>query len=404
MTRRTGRRLGLVVLAAVTMALAARAAGPASPGAPRPLSPQELKRVTDLARTVLGPDAAASEKAIDDLKALGDAARPRLAGALRELLTRDKAALDRAFRRVGDAAQAKALEDELAAVRKAALENLAQLDKGERMKAAHDYHDKLKPMQELFNQLCEVREAVASAMARRARVLAVWQEVAPAGDNRFTPAQEEKLKAAAEDVLGMAVEAARAVPAMAEGPEPAEAAPRHLWFYRACRRIEAHNRTLAPLLAVEEVEHVRVLNAYRESLGLLPLEVDARLLQSARRHSKEMADLGYFAHESPTPAEKTHAQRMKNAGYDRGYSENIADGTGTGSGVFWMWFDSPPHHQNMVHAASTGFGVGKWGSKWTQNFGLGKRLMLMAEEERARQVVRGEVVPPDGAPASRGAR
>jgi hypothetical protein len=136
----------------------------------------------------------------------------------------------------------------------------------------------------------------------------------------------------------------------------------------------------------------------------MPLEVDTRILQSARRHSKEMADKGYFAHESPTPSEKTHALRMKNAGYAGGYSENIADGTGSGSGAFWMWFDSPPHHKNMVHAGSTGMGVGKWGSKWTQNFGTGKRLMLLSQDERARAVVLGTLVPPQGSPAAPPAR
>jgi uncharacterized protein YkwD len=149
-----------------------------------------------------------------------------------------------------------------------------------------------------------------------------------------------------------------------------------------------------------EFENLVYLNAYRESLGIMPLEADPRLLQSARRHSKEMVDKGYFAHESPTPSEKTHIDRMRNAGYDKGYSENIASGASSGKAAFLMWFDSPPHHKNMVNAGSSAFGIGQWGPDWTQNFGTSPRLMFLDPAERAKQApVKGEILPPQGGKA-----
>jgi hypothetical protein len=62
-----------------------------------------------------------------------------------------------------------------------------------------------------------------------------------------------------------------------------------------------------------------------------------------------------------------------------------------------MWFDSPPHHQNMVGAGSSAFGVGQWGSIWTQNFGSSPRLMFLNPAARDKQApVKGEIVPPQG--------
>lgn len=392
---------GLLVCVAGAMAEEAPAPPVPAAGQAKTLTPQEQQRAAALAKTIVGADGPAALQAVKDLRAMGDVVKPRLAAAVRERLTRDKALIDAGARRIGDAAKAKAMQDELVALRKSAVANIAKLAKDDTMRIAHENYEKLRQMQTVLNEAWMVREAMASVMVRRAELLAVWQEIAPANDAKFGPANEEALRAAAEAAIGLTVEQVRRVPEFGKDKEPADPAVWNLWFYRTCRQTEAYNRTLANLMSPEEMECVTLLNAYRESLGTLPLEVDARLLQSARRHSKEMADLGYFAHESPTASEKTHTQRMKNAGYTSGYSENIADGASGGKDVFDMWFDSPPHHQNMVHAGSTAIGVGKYGSKWTQNFGTGKRLMVMEEAERAKAAVLGTVLPPSGSAATR---
>lgn len=387
----------MIILIALAAAPARGAEAPPAPA--KGLTSKEYQRAVALAKAALGPDAAAAMQAVKDLQAMGDGARPRLVGVVGERLLRDKTAMLGAVRRLGDAAQAKALQDEIAALRKSAVANIAKLAKDETLKIAHDNYDKLSRMLTVLNEAMALREAIAPVMARRADLLAVWKDICPAGDTRFSAENEAKLAASAEQALGMTVEAVRAVPEFGgKEKEPADQVQWQLWFYRACRRIEAYNRTLEPAADPAEYENITMLNTYRESLGVMPLEADARLLQSARRHSKEMADLGYFAHESPTKSEKTHTQRMKNAGYASGYSENIAEGSPSGSGVFWMWFDSPPHHKNMVHAASTAMGAGRWNSKWTQNFGTGKRLMLLPEAERAKATVQGTILPPQTAP------
>ena len=392
-----GLMIVLIALAAVP-AWGAEAA----PAASKALSSQDYQRAVALAKAALGPDPAAAMQAIKNLQAIGDGARPRLIAVVGERLLRDKTAILGGVRRLGDAAQAKALQDEITALRKSAVANIAKLAKDETLKIAHDNYDKLTRMLTVLNEAMALREAIASGMARRMDLLAIWKDICPASDTRFSPDNEAKLMASAEQALGMTVDAVLAVPEFGgKENEPSDPAQWQLWFYRACRRIEAYNRALQPLADPAEYENITMLNTYREGLGIMPLEADARLLQSARRHSKEMADLGYFAHESPTKSEKTHTQRMKNAGYAAGYSENIADGSPSGSGVFLQWFESPPHHKNMVHAGSTAMGAGRWNSKWTQNFGTGKRLMLLPEEERAKAAVQGTILQPQTAPSVR---
>jgi uncharacterized protein YkwD len=145
----------------------------------------------------------------------------------------------------------------------------------------------------------------------------------------------------------------------------------------------------------EEIKNLNLVNQYREAIGLLPYEADPRLVQAARRHSKEMVDLKYFSHESPTESEKDFGKRSLNAGYRGGSGENIAFGGGGGEKTFWMWFDSPGHHVNMA-GNSNALGVGRWHDHFTQNFGAAPRVMLMSEEDRAKLKVEGTVLGMDG--------
>ena len=122
--------------------------------------------------------------------------------------------------------------------------------------------------------------------------------------------------------------------------------------------------------------------------------VQERLIQSARRHSKEMVDKNYFSHTSPTPGKETFSQRTANAGYDQGSAENIAAGSASGRDTFWQWFDSPGHHVNMTRPSGVALGVGRWSTTWTQNMGAGVRLMLMTDAERAQIKVKGDILKP----------
>jgi uncharacterized protein YkwD len=158
--------------------------------------------------------------------------------------------------------------------------------------------------------------------------------------------------------------------------------------------VEGYNATFQPLLDKEEMANVRATNAYREALGVLPVELDARLIQAARRHSKEMSDLNYFSHHSPNQAEFDFPKRYRSAGYMQLGSENIARGVTSGDFMFKVWFESPAHHVNMVRPENTSIGVGRWKAYWTADFGIGARMEWATELERKGVIVKGQILAP----------
>jgi uncharacterized protein YkwD len=362
---------------------------------------QQAAALAKLRKTALGADAAAAEAALAELKSLGEPARETLVGVLRQMLIKDKAAVLKASAAVsakGAGEKFDAAREQIDATREAALANIAKLRDGEPVKRARRHHDDLVKLLADVNAGCAAREAIVRLMDRRPALLESYREVAPKGDAAFDNAKEAKLLAAAEKALGMSIdEAAAAVPSLAQrATPPDDPVLRHLWFYRACREIEAYNATLRPDLGKGEWANLVLVNRYREALGVLPYELDARLVQSARRHSREMNDEQYFSHQSPTPGLRTYMDRMRAAGYtDGAYSENIAAGPPDAEQTFWGWFDSPSHHKIMVHAGSTQIGIGQWDRLWTQHMGRGPRLMLRPPEERAKaMVIAGDVLKP----------
>jgi hypothetical protein len=366
-----------------------------------PLTRAQRRELSELRKVALGSDEARAREAFEQLKAMGKPAQGSLFAVARELLNRGRSAVITANRRLPDPEKVRVLEAELDDLRAAARETIRRLDKGEKMREAKENYARLTEIREGLAQVYAMRLAVVEAMARRDELLAIYRAYAPASDRLFPEEGEAALVGQAEQAVGMTVEEVRALPEFDGGKGPAGNDARHLWFYRACRRIEAYNAWLEPRCHPAEWENIRLVNEYRESLGIWPYEVDARLLQSARRHSKEMVDLDFFSHTSPTAENKSHTQRMKNTGYGKPYSENIAWGHSSGRSVFWAWFESPPHHQNMVDPGNVHLGVGKWRTKWTQNMGREKRLMLRPEADRAKAAVKGEVLPPEGMAAAR---
>jgi uncharacterized protein YkwD len=159
------------------------------------------------------------------------------------------------------------------------------------------------------------------------------------------------------------------------GVAPRNGLPRAVWLYKAARAIEAYNLAAKSEMSAEEYDILVRVNEYREAIGLLPLEWDSRLVDSARAHSQWMADTRQFSHDSDLPGLKTHAQRMSKAGYRwTSAGENIAFGTGelnNSEAMFKGWFESPGHHRTMV-GDYTHLGVGHVDVYWTQNFGAGE--------------------------------
>jgi uncharacterized protein YkwD len=167
----------------------------------------------------------------------------------------------------------------------------------------------------------------------------------------------------------------------ADDPEPGDEVP-----------ATAHCASVAdwdPMWTQFEDEVLRLTNAARArgatcgdrgSFGpASPLIMNPSLRCSARLHSADMGEAGYFAHNSRDGT--TPFARMTAAGYTGApFGENIARGQQSPEQVVNGWMNSPGHCVNIMQASSTELGVGYWegpaqsqwfnGNKlWTQNFG-----------------------------------
>jgi uncharacterized protein YkwD len=348
----------------------------------------------DLKQKALSEDFNVSRIALKALVAKGASARPMVREVVQELLTRDKTKVTENAGLLAEAAKYKDLDAKLTAQRKIALDNIAVIEREKTVKEATENY---RSLGELWKEnAAPLRSAIYDAIKRRPELLAIWRQTPiPAAENPFPPVEEVKLIPLAEKAMGMTFMQANGLSAANERNVPREPAKYNLWFYRMCRQTEAYNATFENLLDKEEMANVRLTNAYREALGILPLELDARLIQAARRHSKEMCDLKYFSHHSPNESEKDFDRRYINAGYKDLGSENIAMGMGTGEAAFKIWFESPGHHVNMVRAGNNSIGVGRWKNYWTANFGNGPRMMLASDSQRTAVIVKGAILKPD---------
>ncbi len=391
--RHPASRLALCGLLGLCGLLSVLAADEATPADGPSMAHQPLRsQVEELRQDVLGPDPDAACEAARELSRMGPSQQRILAVALRTVLARDKAVVDRAI--TGDLSRLRRCEEKLVEQRSAALANIRNLEKGSSIDLAREHFGRLQDLLSQLEGLYSLRTQIGDVLDRRTILLPLYRQAAPADDGMFNDAAEAKLTTVAEKTMGMTAAAEKAVGDMSQAPPPQDGSAKHLWFHRSCRKIEEYNQTAFLVMGLEEMKNLRMVNRYRECLGILPLEADARLVQSARRHSREMEDLGYFSHDSPTASQRSHVQRMKNAGYDGGYSENIAGGARSGEKAFWMWFESPGHHKNMVSGASA-IGIGRWRNTWTQNFGAGSRLMLLSLEQRSKIKVLGTILLPE---------
>jgi len=66
-------------------------------------------------------------------------------------------------------------------------------------------------------------------------------------------------------------------------------------------------------LSCDEQKMVDLVNAERLASGLSALRVNPVLVRVAREHSREMCEMGYFDHASPTPGRRTPMERYVRA-------------------------------------------------------------------------------------------
>jgi len=120
-----------------------------------------------------------------------------------------------------------------------------------------------------------------------------------------------------------------------------------------------------------------LINQHRDAHGgLAPVTLVSELTQSARRHSRDMADNNFTSHTGSDGSDA--GQRMEEAGYAWiRWGEIIAWGFGGNpeSAVNW-WMNSPGHRAIILDGRYEDFGVGyarnensDWVHYWTVNFG-----------------------------------
>jgi len=336
-----------------------------------PSAAERRRQMAKLRAALQSAEGSALSEAIAAWRARGDTELPALTSALRHALTADAKKLDKTAAGLKVAQQGEQIESALAELRAQMRARIAILAQGAAVDAQRaDYEQAAKLLQQLVPVYSRKHE-LARLLGRRSLLLDAWRQVARHPETQFGEVAEERLRARCVAALGSDEYAAPPF-GQHEGPLAG------VWFYRDCRAIEAYNAEAARKaeLARGELENIAAVNAYRETLGLLPLEIDVRLVKAARGHSQEMARLGYFSHDSPTAGRSTFTDRMRLEGYQAGGGENILQGAQTGQQAFWIWFESPGHHRNMAAADFQSIGVGQHGELWTQNFGMGERAML----------------------------
>lgn len=350
-----------------------------------PVSPEAIA----LSRaSALGDDFDKSMDALRELSTAGSAAKPILNDVARQLLIRDAATIESETPAiVAQLPKLRTDEADYQTLRTqalAAIENLT-LD-AESLKEAHRNFARLSNLHSKVALIYARQMHVIEALSRREQCAAIVPSAIPA-------AEAEKLDKDAAGALAISPDVARK---FLNGPlePPADPAARQLWLYVASRRIEKWNRQVDPAMSAAETTHLRRVNYYRELLGFLLFEADARLVQSARRHSKEMIELWYFSHYSPVESERSPFTRMANAGYRDGSNENITLGSWTAEDAFQQFFNSPEHHRAWLSRDDTTMGVGKWENAWTEDIGAGPRLMTASDADRAANMIRGPELKP----------
>lgn len=113
----------------------------------------------------------------------------------------------------------------------------------------------------------------------------------------------------------------------------------------------------------EEARFTALVNRERARRRLKPLAWDSSLCLAGRRHSEEMARLGYFDHISPTPGFTTPADRWERV------AEQLPDSYTIGENLFYgsvrdvAWghaslMESRHHRENLLNPAYSWVGVG----------------------------------------------
>jgi hypothetical protein len=138
------------------------------------------------------------------------------------------------------------------------------------------------------------------------------------------------------------------------------------------RAVEKYNEAIKdPAIGAEEKQHARVMNEYREMMGLRAMYLELRLCRSSKKHSTVCNAAQKIWHEG---SDGTPQSRMKAEGWAEGGGENVLIGTPTNDSWWLGWYTASDHHRNALQPVYTCFGYGYVGNVGTQNFGVTKAV------------------------------
>ncbi|OZM76736.1 CAP domain-containing protein [Pseudonocardia sp. MH-G8] len=125
----------------------------------------------------------------------------------------------------------------------------------------------------------------------------------------------------------------------------------------------------APARASAVSDLVAATNAAREEAGCPAVESDPQLDEVAQEHATGLAQRGDLDHVDREGRESR--DRIRSAGYEESFGENLAQGYPTAAGVMQVWMDSPGHRRSIEDCGYTAIGVGYEpnGHYWVQDFG-----------------------------------
>lgn len=124
-------------------------------------------------------------------------------------------------------------------------------------------------------------------------------------------------------------------------------------------------------LNADEKALINLVNKERVARGLNPLQVDMRIVVTARQKAQDMIDHHYFDHKSPNLG--MPFDQFKRAGIDYGYAgENLA-GAENVQNAHNALMNSPTHRDNILFKQYTHIGVGEidggpYGKMFVQHF------------------------------------
>jgi hypothetical protein len=116
-------------------------------------------------------------------------------------------------------------------------------------------------------------------------------------------------------------------------------------YARAVLRFNAEH----PLgMTDKAVETVRRINEVRVALGVSPIAHNRKLVRTAKGHTAEMHELGYWAHTSPVPERRTSAMRAALEGYEGDVTECLAQVRDPRQALT-IWFWDGGHLRAVLH-------------------------------------------------------